>query len=126
MRHWAEQYVGLPYADFDCAALCVKVMHEVFDREILFPDERPDSIRAISKTIDHGKADYGVLTDNPVEGDAVLMYGRGRINHIGIVCIINGQMFILHAMRNAGHTVLHPVHALKEVGLLVEGYYKWT
>ena len=105
MRHWAERYVGLPYDQYDCAALCVKVMDEVFGREILFPVDRPEGIREVSKKIDHGKHDYGIPTNNPEEGDAILMYSRGRINHIGIICFINDQVWVLHAMRNVGHRV---------------------
>ncbi len=79
----------------------------------------------MSKIISSNLDDYATPTEDPIEGDGVLMIGRGRTNHIGIVCFINKQLYILHAMRNAKITVLHQLIELKHSGLIVEGYYKW-
>jgi len=125
MRHWAESYVGLPYSDFNCAELCVKVCKEQFEKTINLPIDRSYNMHDESKKIIDLKDDFGISTVVPVEGDAVLMIGRGRLNHIGIVCYINGSLHILHAMRNVGITVLHNLLSLRHIGLKIEGYYKW-
>lgn len=125
MRHWAEFYVGLPYVEYDCAQLCAKVQLAQFGKTLSIPTQRPEGIRGVSELISDLRDDFAVKTSYPEEGDAVLMIGRGRINHIGIACFINKQLYVLHAMRNAGMTVLHKVISLGDIGLKVEGYYKW-
>jgi len=123
--HWAESYVGLPYSQFDCAQLCVKVQLEQFSKKISMPEDRPKGVHGLSYMIGDLQKDIATKTSEPKEGDAALMIGRGRLNHIGIVCFINEQIFILHAMRNAGITVLHNIISLDNIGLKLEGYYKW-
>jgi hypothetical protein len=125
MRHWAESYVGLPYADFDCAELCRKVQIEQFNKILTIPEYRCKGLHSVSKMIDNLQDDFATIVSKPIEGDAVLMIGKGRINHIGIACYINNQLFVLHAMRNAGMTVLHNIVSLGAIGLKVEGYYQW-
>ena len=68
---------------------------------------------------------YGQKTENPQEGDAVLMLCRGRPSHIGVYCIVDGEPSVLHAMENAGMVVLHRIRELNRVFLTVEGYYAW-
>lgn len=124
-RHWAESYVGLPYSECDCAQLCVRVQKDEFNRHIGIPADRPTGIRAVSEMIDDLQAEFAAQVSVPEEGDAVLMIGRGRINHIGTICFINGQEHVLHAMRNVRMTCLHKIVSLKAVGLSIEGYYRW-
>ncbi|MCW8923696.1 MAG: hypothetical protein OQK69_08720 [Gammaproteobacteria bacterium] len=123
--HWSAQFVGLPYEQLDCAQLCVKVQKEIFNRDIELPADRADGLRGISQQITDLQADYAEPVPLPEEGDAVLMVGRGRLNHIGICCFINNQLWVLHAMKNTGQTVLHRVPTLESLGLRVEGYYQW-
>lgn len=124
-RHWAEGYVGVPYSECDCAQLAVQVQKEWFNRIIGLPAGRPDGIRSVSNLIHDLQADFATQVGVPEEGDAVLMIGRGRINHIGTVCFINGREHVLHAMKNVGMTCLHRTPSLRHVGLTVEGYYRW-
>ncbi len=125
MRHWADQYVGTPYVEYDCADLCVQVQQAQFNKAIGLPASRPNGLRGVSDMIETLQDDFATPTVVPVEGDAVQMIGRGRLNHIGILCTINHEPHVLHAMKNAGMTVLHKIVALKDIGLIVEGYYKW-
>ena len=123
--HWSAQYIGLPYAQTDCAQLCVKVQQEVFNRVIALPLDRAGGLRGISQQITDLQADFAEPVPMPEEGDAVLMVGRGRINHIGTATFINNQLWVLHAMKNVGQTVLHRITTLESLGLVVEGYYRW-
>lgn len=124
-RHWAESYVGIPYSECDCAQLCVRVQHQRFKKLLDIPLIRPSGLHEISDMISNLQDDFATIVAVPEEGDAVLMIGRGRLNHIGIACYIKNQLYVLHAMRSAGMTVLHNIVVLNSIGIDVEGYYKW-
>ena len=53
------------------------------------------------------------------------MFGRGKLSHIGVYCVIGYVPWVLHAMRKAGQTVRHLLRELPLMGLNVEGFYKW-
>lgn len=123
--HWAVAYVGLPYASADCAQLAERVQREQFGRELALPTERAVGLRELSRQIDDWRHRLAEPTRAPAEGDAVLMLARGRLMHIGIYCLIEGQPHVLHAMRNAGQACLHLLRDLPRQGLTVEGFYRW-
>ncbi len=127
MTHWAERYLGEPYieGENDCATLAARVQLEVFGRHIALPAERMSDYRGWSRQIQAHKDDYADPVEHPAEGDAVLMVGRGRLNHIGIYCELGEVPHVLHAMKSAGQVVLHRIRDLDRYGLAVEGYYRW-
>ena len=127
MRHWAEQFVGEPYQDGsnDCASFAARVQRDIFQRPIHLPTDRVPGMRGQSQQILDARGDYGTPTDQPREGDAVLMRGRGRLNHLGVYCEIEGVGFVLHAMRNARQVCLHRLRDLDRYGLTLEGFYTW-
>ncbi len=127
MEHWAERYVGKPYIedDYDCAELAREVLLIEFNQVIMLPTERAVGLRGLHNQIENMKADVAIKTDHPVEGDGVLMLAKGRLDHIGIYCLINGVVYVLHNSRDAGHTCLHRMRDLPNHGLEVEGIYKW-
>lgn len=128
MQHWSHQFVGQPYVprENDCAALAAKVQREIFGRDIRLPTERALHGRGFAEQIDRLKADYACLVVAPQEGDAVLMICKGRPSHIGIYCVIAGEPWVLHAVRNAGQVVLTRLRELGANGLAIEAYYRWT
>ena len=129
MSHWSEKYIGQEYATHtaDCARLLAKVRRQEFSLPV------PEDIeidRAASRLGRIGQmqdlvSEFGAKTDNPQEGDAVLMLCRGRPSHIGAYCIVDNEPCVLHAMENAGMVVLHRIRELNRVFLTVEGYYSW-
>jgi len=124
--HWSQHYIGNPYDEAnDCAAFAERVQREVFDREVHLPSERAEGLRGQTAQIRACVDCHGELTELPADGDAVLLIGRGRLNHIGIYCLINGVPYVLHAMKSAGQVVLHKVRELDRHGLTIEGFYKW-
>jgi len=125
---WWQAYIGQAYipGENDCAALAVRVQAEVFGREIDLPTERATSVRGMSRQIEAHKNDFATRTDNPDDGDAVLMIGRGRLDHIGVFVMINGEGYVLHAMRDAGQVCLHRLRDLHRYGLDIEGFYQWN
>lgn len=129
MPHWTEKYIGQPYAinTNDCARLLSKVRIEQFKLPV--PTEIQVD-RAASRLGRVGQmqdlvSEYGQRTENPQEGDAVLMMNRGRPSHVGVYTIVDGEPCVLHAMENAGMVVLHRIRELNRVFLTVEGYYSW-
>jgi hypothetical protein len=122
--HWSQRYVGMAYAQADCAALFERVQREVFGRDVRLPSERASGIRGLSRQIDAHRFEYAVPTAAPNDGDGVLMIGRGQLNHIGVYCLIDDHAYVLHAMRSAGYTVRHAVRELIHAGLRIEGYYR--
>lgn len=133
--HWSEQYIGKPYVEdvFECGDLAALVNREQFGREIRLPTERPyrgkkghERYQAMTEQLAEVKDDYGVRTDDPEEGDAVLLLSRGRMAHIGVYCWIASEAWVLHCASNARQTVLHRVRDLYLQGLAIEGYYRWT
>lgn len=129
MAHWSEKYIGSPYVYnvLDCGNLVTRVRKEVFNLPV--PEEmeakRQDSLTAKLRQIKHLFSTYGERTDNPQEGDAVLMFCAGRPGHIGVYCEVNNDKYVLHAMESAGMVVMHRISDLERYFLKVEGYYKW-
>jgi hypothetical protein len=117
--------VGLPYAEADCAELARRVRLEVFGQAVPLPAERAAGLRGLSRQIEDLKADYGTPTTAPADGDAVLMYTRGRLRHVGLYCLIGGVAWVLHALRGAGETRRHRLRELPGYGIQVEGFYRW-
>lgn len=129
MAHWVDRYIGQPYqlGSADCARLLTQVRREVFnlpvpsDLELERSESRLGRVGQMTDLV----GIYGEPTDNPKEGDAVLMICAGRPSHIGVFCIVNSEPCVLHAMENAGMTVLHKMRELDKYFLKVEGYYTW-
>ena len=129
MAHWSEQYIGKPYVigDADCAHTLAMVRSEVFNQPVptdIEVERKASALGRAGQMIDL-VAEYGEKTENPEEGDAVLMMCKGRPSHIGAYCIVNGEPSVLHAMQSAGMVVLHRIRDLERVFLTVEGYYTW-
>ena len=127
MSHWSEKYIGRPYIEgqYDCAELAIEVARNEFGLNVELLTERAIGLRAQSEQINACQADFADPTDDPKDGDPVLMISRGRFSHIGVLSIIDGERWILHAMKNAGMVVLHQERNLKNINLEIEGYYTW-
>jgi cell wall-associated NlpC family hydrolase len=127
--HWSTKYIGKPYelGEADCAALVADVRENEF--KSLVPNfvktyrentrlKRVEQLESLAKEATE-------RTDNPQEGDVVLMMCRGRPSHVGVYCFVDGENCVLHAMENAKMVVRHKIRDLDKFFLSVEGYYKW-
>lgn len=125
--HWSDAYIGREYipGTMDCAVLAETVSREVFGRDVMLPGERAHGLRGLTAQIEALKDDLAEPVTAPEDGDAVLMIGRGSLDHIGVYCLIDGVPYVLHAMRNAGQVVRHRLRELGGLGLRVEGYYRF-
>ena len=129
MAHWSDNYIGQPYEinTADCARLLSKVRKIEFnlpvpaDIELERANSRLGRVSQIGDLV----SEYGVKTESPKEGDAVLMLHRGRPSHIGVYCIVDGEECVLHAMESVKMVVRHKLSDLHKAWLTVEGYYSW-
>lgn len=124
-----DPWVGLRHdADaFDCADLVMLVQRELFGRELRLPSPRPRGTAGSAALPDLSRA-YGTRTDNPRDGDGVLMLesGQKRAGHCGVWFWLAHEAWVLHATEKTGCSVLHRVRELPDYGLRVEGYYAWA
>ncbi len=134
MAHWSERYVGMPYVDgqLDCADMARLVQREVFKREVHIPGSRDYAgksgyakLRAQAEQIDRELPNAAEPTNEPKDGDGVLLVGRGYVNHIGVYCVIGNEAYVLHAARNYKQAVLSRAREIEMHGLKIEGYYRW-
>ncbi len=122
---WWTQYIGQPYDQADCAELVRQVNAEQFGRVVDLPSKRDDpGIRAGSRQIIRELDVYGLRTDDPRDGDCVVMRQGSRLAHVGCYVLVKDKPYVLHALRTAGTVVLHTLSALTAIGLEVEGIYR--
>lgn len=126
MDHWSEKYLGMPYkkGEFDCADLAMLVRREVFGHTVNMPTIHGDGPFERSHTVAQYSKDLITPTEKPEDGDCVLMKVFQRLQHVGILCIIAHEQFVLHNADGVG-TVRWRVRSLPTWGYVVEGYYKW-
>ena len=127
MPHPAEKYTEIPYDEdtFDCADFVVHVQREMFGREVMLPNGRPRGI-AGQVALPDLAGPYATRTDEPVDGDLVLMKERGRLGHVGVYFWIAHEPWVLHCNEKTGCSVLHRVRDLPSYGVPIEGFYKWN
>ncbi|MGB3290923.1 MAG: hypothetical protein WBA83_16750 [Burkholderiaceae bacterium] len=125
--HWSEKYIGEPYIPevADCAVLAVRVAKDVLGRDIALPVSHAATIRAQAKQIDELKDDYAVCVDAPIDGQPVLLIGRGHSCHIGIMCWVANEWYVLHANQSFQHVTLQRLRDMTRMDYKVEGYYQW-
>ena len=127
--HWTEAYLCLPYVkgEFNCADLVNLVLKQECGREIQLPSA------SIWEKLSPGGVELFVSelareTDYPAEYDGLLMKIHGDTTetrwHIGIVSLVSGFPWTLHALRGGGVT-FSPVSRLRMLQLEIVNYYKW-
>lgn len=134
MAHWSDKYVGIQVIPgvFDCASLAEQVQSEVFGREVRLPTDKAqeeDGVLAKFRTrtaqINGVKETYVERTNSPKDGDAVLIQTRGYRQHIGTLCYIADDVWVLHTDDRAKQVVRSRAREMAIRGLIIEGYYRW-
>lgn len=104
MTHWAERYIGRPWASgangpdsFDCWGLVREVERDHFGREL--PDA-PDRQALIDTAREVLGAQAWVRTIAPIEGDGVIMRMGPQV-HVGVYLEADGGG-VLHAVEGVG------------------------
>lgn len=123
------RYCLIPYSEdtFDCADLVVLVQKELFGRDVNLPRQSQQrgnlGIREIHRQIH----DFLVRTDNPVDGDVVLMkdVGLSYAGHVGVYFRLNGQPSVLHSNSVMGTAVITPIRELGNISVALQDYFTW-
>lgn len=127
MSHWSDEYVGEPYIPEtgDCAALAERVAREVFGKVVGLPTSHAATYREQAKQIMELRDDYAERIDEPVDGCPVLFVGRGQLCHIGVMCWIAHEWYVLHADQSAGMVVRQRLRDVTRIHFKVDGFYEW-
>ncbi|UNK43457.1 C40 family peptidase [Luteimonas sp. S4-F44] len=122
-----ERLVGVPYcADtLDCADFVVLVQRELFGRDVVLPDNRPRGARG-QVALGELSRPYGHRTEEPADGDLVVMFEGGRPAHVGVYLFLAHEGWVLHSCEQIGESVCHRVRELPDWGAPIEGFYKWV
>jgi len=125
--HWSDKYVGLAYVPEtgDCAALAAKVSKEVFGVTPNLPASHATTLRDQSAQIVDCKDELADRIDSPVDGCPALFIGRGRLCHIGVMCWLAHEWWVLHADQSAGSVIRQRLRDLTRIHFKLEGYYRW-
>jgi hypothetical protein len=125
--HWSDEYLrrGLKYQAgvFECTGLVEMMRREVFGHALALPT---GSLVATERStlIARHMTDFVVPTNDPQDGDGVLLMSRGRSQHIGLYCQIAGEGWVIHNLHHWNVT-RHRVRELRKWHMTIEGYYQW-
>lgn len=125
--HWSDRYVGQDYeADTaDCAVLACAVAREVLGKDIQLPGERRPGPFGRNTQIQQKHGDFARRVDGPADAQPVLLICRGRAQHIGVMCYLAGEWWVLHADQGAGFVLRQRLRDMPRQGYTVEGFYEW-
>jgi hypothetical protein len=133
--HWAEQYVGLPYTELNCAQLVAHALRTHFGRDdiaLLLEGykQHGEGTAERSAAIKSHRSDVATRVDtqavslSELDGCGVVLQVGVKLQHMGLLAVINGGIYILHTTRKSG-AVLERIDRVARV-YKVEGYYQWN
>ncbi|MCD5326770.1 hypothetical protein ACFFU8_18105 [Chromobacterium piscinae] len=125
--HWSDCYVGRDYepGTADCAVLACDVAREVLGVDIQLPGARRDGPFGRNAQIQQHQSEFARRIDAPVDAQPVLLIARGRAQHIGVMCQLAGEWWVLHADEAAGFVLRQRLRDIARHGYTVEGFYEW-
>ena len=125
--HWSDKYVDLPYIPEtgDCAALAERVARESFGITVGLPVSHATTLRSMTAQILELQDDYAERIDKPFDGCPALFVGRGHTCHIGVMCWLANEWWVIHADQSFGRVIRQRLREMTRVHFRLEGYYKW-
>lgn len=124
MAHWAERFLQIEYDRMNCAEFVEHVLREQFGRKYKFPQSR-GSLFAETAQIKEEIPKYVRQTEDPMDGDLVLMHGKRLLCHVGIYVGLGVSDCVLHSEGRIKTSALHNIRDLKNFGYRLAGYYTW-
>lgn len=127
VAHWSDRFVGSPYVPEtgDCAALAARVSEEVFGKQIPLPTQHATTLREQTRQIKDLQADFARRIPAALDGQPALFVGRGRLCHIGIMCWLANEWWVLHADQGSGFVVRQRLRDMTRLHFQLEGFYQW-
>jgi len=122
--HWASKYLSIPYKNMNCSKFVEHVLRDHFKRDYTFPQSE-GSLFNQSIQIKENLPKFCYKTNDPAEGDLVLMHGARRMCHVGVYLKIKDIEYVLHSESSMKCSALHKFKDLKFFGYSVEGVYTW-
>lgn len=128
--HWASEYIGTPYSEtgegpvsFYCWSFFRWIEKYKFGRDLpAIPNE--NGLLDAAKTFrDSPERNEWLLTDDPQDGDAVLLRQARYPIHIGIWLCVDNCPGVLHCVRGNG-VVFQRMDDLSGSGWKISGIYK--
>jgi hypothetical protein len=125
--HWSDSYVGRPYVaeTGDCASLAADIARTVLGCACRLPTSHSTGLREQAKQILDHRDSLATRVDTPLDGQPALFVGRGRTCHIGVVCFIANEVWILHADQGSGFVVRERLTNMTQFKFQLEGFYRW-
>ncbi|RSE91447.1 hypothetical protein [Achromobacter aegrifaciens] len=125
--HWSDRYLNLPYIPEtgDCAAIAALIAREILGINADIPGSHEVTLRAQAAQIARVKSDYAERVDEPVEGHPVLLLSRGDLFHIGVMCRLAGEWWVLHADKTFGAVIRQRLRFMTMIDYKIEGFYRW-
>lgn len=125
--HWSDRYMNQPYVPVtgDCAAFAERIANEVLGLLPGLPGSHAAGLREQAGQIADLKQEFADKVSTPIEGHPVLLISRGDLFHIGVMCKLAGEWWVLHADKGFGAVVRQRLRAMTLVEYRLEGFYKW-
>jgi hypothetical protein len=125
--HWSDKYVGEPYIQGvgDCAALAARVAKDEFSIEARIPLSHAVGVRDQAQQIMTTKDEIAVKIESAFDGCPAIFISRGRACHVGVMCWIASDWWVLHADQTAGFVVRQRLRDMTRIKYALEGFYKW-
>ncbi len=125
--HWSDKYLNQPYVaeTGDCAAFAERVASEHLGIVLGLPDGHATALRAQAAQIVAHRGEFAEPVAEPVEGHPVLLRARGDLFHIGVMCQLANEWWVLHADKGFGAVIRQPLRRMLMVDYKLEGFYRW-
>ena len=119
--------MGEPYipGQGDCASLASRVSAEVGGKAVNLPCSHATTLREQTKQILQFKDELAFRISAAKDGQPALFEGRGRLCHIGVMCWMAGEWWVLHADRGCGFVVRQRLREMTRLHFKLEGFYQW-
>ena len=121
---WVKKYLQITYREMNCSRFVEYVLRDHFKIDYTFPQSK-GSLFNQSQQIRESIPLFASKVDKGKTGDLVLMHGRRRMCHVGLLVIINGVEYVLHTEMSMKTAALHRFRDLIVYGYKVEGVYAW-
>lgn len=126
IMHWASQYLGQPWIQHenDCWAFFRRVSENHFNRHLSIIELDTSNVKTcVDNLLNHPELHSWLKTEQPKEGDAVLMSKSKAPTHVGMWLDVDGGG-ILHCVKGAG-VIFTKFTLLHLIGFNVTGFYSY-